>query len=258
MLQDLTPFLTEEIMPNVTQLFADVPDLKTSLEVPTGEVYVLATLDQNGLPLTNDTMLINSEWLEKVGKEVPTTTDELLDVLRAFKDGGDLNENGEDDEIPMSFLYGKGNNGFFGLMGFTGIPAQNKNSRMVMKDGKPAFYPAIDEYKEYLSYLNQIHEEGLLDLEVFTMNGPAYNAKTQTPVPTVGFLSSWSAETVNKPIEGNDPTKEGVYVYVKPLRGPSGVEPKWGMRINPLNGNLSFAMSSKTEDPELIDRKSVV
>lgn len=254
LLQDLNPFFTEDIMPNVTQLLKDVDGLKTALSVPTGEVYVLATLNQNGLPKTNDTMLINSEWLEKVGKEVPTTTDELLDVLRAFKEAGDLNENGEPDEIPMSFVYGEGNNGFFGLMGFTGIPAQNKNSRMVMKDGKPAFYPALDEYKEYLLFLNQIHSEGLLDLEVFTMNNAAYNAKTQNPVPTVGFLSAWSAEFVNKAIEGNDIEKEGTYVYVPPLKGPSGVEPKWGMRVNPLNANLSFAMSAKTEDPELIAR----
>lgn len=254
LLTDLNPYINEDIMPNVTQLFKDVEGLRTSLAVPSGEVYVLATLNQNDLPMTNDTMLINSEWLKKVGKEVPTTTDELLDVLRAFKAAGDLNGNGQDDEIPMSFRYGEGNTGFFGLMGFTGIPAQNKNSRMVMKDGKPAFYPAIDEYKEYLKFLHQIHAEGLLDVEVFTMNNPAYNAKTQTPVPTVGFLSNWSAETVNKAIKGNDPKQDGVYVYVKPLKGPGGVEPKWGLRVNPLNANLSFSMTSQAKEPELIAR----
>lgn len=254
LLLDLNPYINEDVMPNVTQLFKDVKGLKTSLQVPTGEVYVLATLNQNGLPKTNDTMVINSDWLKKVNKQIPTTTEELKDVLRAFKAAGDLNGNGQDDEIPMSFIYGDGNSGFFGLMGFTGIPAQNKNSRMVMKDGKPAFFPALDEYKEYLTFLHEIQAEGLLDPEVFTMNNPAYNAKTQTPTPTVGFLSTWSAETVNKSIKGNDPKKEGTYVYVKPLKGPKGVEPKWGLRVNPLNANLSFAVSAKTEHAELIAR----
>lgn len=79
-LLDLTPYLNEEIMPNVTKLFNEVDGLRTSLEVPTGEVYVLSTLDENGLPETNDTLVINTEWLDKVGKTMPTTTDEFIDV----------------------------------------------------------------------------------------------------------------------------------------------------------------------------------
>lgn len=254
MLLDLNPYVNDDVMPNVNRLFNDVDELRTSLQVPSGELYVLATLNQNDLPSTNDTLLINTEWLQAVNKEMPTTTDELIDVLKAFRDAGDLNGNGQDDEIPMSFLYMDGNNGAFGLMGFTGIPAQNKNSRMVMKDGEPAFFQVLDEYKTYLTFLNELHTENLLDKEVFTMNVPTYNAKTQTSDPTIGVISSWTAETVNKPIESYNADEDGVYQYLPPLKGRDGVEPKWGMRVNPLNANLSFAVNADTEYPEEIAR----
>lgn len=254
MLLDLNKYLNDKYMPNFSRILAAEDGLKNSISVPSGEVYVLPTLNKNSLPNTNDTLVINTEWLDKVGKKKPATIDELVDVLKAFKVAGDLNGNGKNDEIPMSFLYNDGNSGAFGLMGFTGIPAQNKNSRMVMKDGKPAFFPALDEYKEYLKFLNKLHVEGLLDKEVFTMNSPAYNAKTQTKTPTVGVISTWTAETVNKSLPGYDATKEGVYQYLAPLKGPSGVEPKWGLRINALNANLTFAVSAKTKYPEEIVR----
>lgn len=251
-LLDLTPYLTDEVMPNVSKLLNDVEGLRNSLEIPSGGLYALPTLDQNGLPKTNDTLVINTDWLEKVGKEMPTTVDEFIDVLRAFKEAGDINGNGQADEIPFSFLYDGGNNGAFGLMGFTGIPAQNRGTKMVMKDGTPKFYPALDEYKTYLTFLNKLHSEGLLDPEVFTMDQPTYNAKTQNPEPYIGVISTWTAESVNRPIEGFNSEEEGVYQYVKPLQGEEGVEPKWGRRINPLNGNLSFAIAGDTEYPEQI------
>lgn len=258
MLLDFTKYLNDKYMPNFSRILAAEQGLKNSLSVPEGQVYVLPTLDKNTLTNTNDTLVINTDWLNKVGKKKPTTIDELVDVLKAFKAAGDLNGNGKNDEIPMSFLYPMGNNdannSAYGLMGFTGIPAQNKNSRMVMKAGKPAFFPALDEYKEYLKFLNKLHSEGLLDKEVFTMNTPAYNAKTQTKTPMVGVFSTWSAENINKSLPDFDTTKDGIYQYLAPLKGSSGAEPKWGLRVNALNANLSFAVSAKTKYPEEIVR----
>ena len=64
-----------------------------------------------GLVLTPGPFLINKTWLDAVGKEVPTTVDEWVDCLRAFKEAGDLNGNGEADEVPYSF--GMGCDGLF-------------------------------------------------------------------------------------------------------------------------------------------------
>ena len=46
-------------------------------------------------------MMINKAWLDKLGLQVPTTWDELENVLKAFKTQ-DPNGNGQADEIPMN------------------------------------------------------------------------------------------------------------------------------------------------------------
>ncbi len=254
MLFRFNDYLNETYMPNFTRILEACPELLNALSTPEGDVYALPTLNQNGLPKTNDTLMINTEWLKKVNKEMPTTTDELFDVLMAFKEAGDLNGNGKDDEVPLTFKYGENNTGMMSLLGFTGIVSNSKLSRMAMKDGQPVFAPATDEYKEYLTFLNKLYSNGLLDREAFTMDNPAYNAKTQTSTPVAGVLSGWSAELVNRPIAGNDPTKEGVYAYLAPVKGDNGKEPVWGMRVNALNANLSFAISADSEYAEELVR----
>ena len=59
-----------------------------------------------GLVQTPGPFLINKTWLDKVGKDVPTTVDEWKECLEAFKEAGDLNGNGKDDEVPYAFGMG--------------------------------------------------------------------------------------------------------------------------------------------------------
>lgn len=251
---DLTPYINEDIMPNFTDVLEHVDGLKEAISAPTGEIWGLPILDMLSLPKTNDTLLINTEWLEKVNKPMPTTLDELHDVLKAFKEAGDLNGNGKNDEIPLTFRYNEGNAGLFSLMGSTGLVMNGKNERVAKKDGKVVFMPETEEYKEYLTYLNELYADGLIDVEAFTMDKPAFDAKTQTPEPVAGVMSQWSAETVNNMIPGNDPTQDGVYQYMPPLKGEDGVEPVWTPRSNALNGNIGFVVSAKTEHAEELCR----
>ena len=54
-------------------------------------------------PSTYGAMYINQAWLDKLNLATPTTIDELTDVLRGLSaDGGDLNGDGEANEIPFT------------------------------------------------------------------------------------------------------------------------------------------------------------
>ena len=60
------------------------------------------------LPLINllhnhNAIWINQDWLTTLGMELPTTAEELVEVLRAFRDR-DPNGNGRADETPLAFL----------------------------------------------------------------------------------------------------------------------------------------------------------
>lgn len=252
-LLELTDYINADTMPNFTRLTEDRAEILPGISTPEGNIYALPNIEDVSYTATNDTLSINTQWLEAVGKEMPTTTDELFDVLMAFKEAGDLNGNGKSDEIPLTFQYNEGNSGLFGLIGFTGITYNNQHQRMARVDGEVVFVPSTDEFKEYLHFMHKLYSNGLMDIEAFTMDGAAYNAKTQNPEPMVGVISSWSLANINGAIEGNDPYADGVYQYVAPLTGPSGVDPVWAPRITPPNRKFSFAVNAET-DQEIADR----
>lgn len=147
-------YINEEYMPNFYDLCQRAPGLLESITAADGNIYGLPQFDMVGLSITNDTLVINTEWLEKVGKEMPTTIGEFYDVLKAFKEAGDLNGNGKADEIPFTFQFNAGNNGQLSFMGFTGLAYNTQHERVCYKDGKVVYVPQEEEYKEFLIYMN--------------------------------------------------------------------------------------------------------
>ena len=102
-----TEGLIEEYMPNLKAFLDDNEQYQLEITAPDGHKYGFPYVEEmKGLVLTPGPFVINKTWLDKVGKEVPTTVDEWVDCLKAIRDGGDLNGNGEDDEIPMATWFG--------------------------------------------------------------------------------------------------------------------------------------------------------
>ena len=88
-------YINEEYMPNFYALCQRAPGLLESITAADGNIYGLPQFDYSITDVTNDTLIINTEWLEKVGMDMPTTTEEFYQVLKAFKEAGDLNGNGK-------------------------------------------------------------------------------------------------------------------------------------------------------------------
>ena len=63
-----------------------------------GNMYSLSKYEPETWNVTPNRMFINKAWIDKLGLTMPTTTDELKTVLKAFHDQ-DPNENGVQDEI---------------------------------------------------------------------------------------------------------------------------------------------------------------
>ncbi|GJM69723.1 hypothetical protein HMSSN036_19390 [Paenibacillus macerans] len=100
---------------------------------------------------------------------------------------------------------------------------------MLVKDGKPVFYPVSEEYKEGLKYAHKLYAEGLIDKELFTQDATMTSAKQQNAdVPIVGFTNQWTPDAVFGKWSGQ-------YAAIPPLAGPDG------KRYNPGNPNgMSF------------------
>ena len=134
----------DEYMPNFKSIMESDPTMKSLATSADGHIYGLPA-KKPCRPTVGNQLFINKTWLDNLGLDVPTTYDEFVDVLRAFKEQ-DANGNGDaSDEIP----YGTGNADatmFFCLPFGVRVGGENTYS-MTMEDGSPVFIPTSEEYK---------------------------------------------------------------------------------------------------------------
>ena len=203
------------------------PNLYQETTTPDGNMYSL----QSHNPAVHTTMpykmWINTVWLDNLGLEMPTTTEEFYEVLKAFKEE-DANGNGDpDDEIPLSTCTsGAGTqiDGFI-MNAFTyNDPANANAKRMRINDeGKVEASFTDEAYREGLRFLNRLYEEGLLYPDVFTQD-----QKTQTALneagdqPRIGCMMSQAMGYLVSSLV--DSTRWQEYEALMPLEGPEGVQ----------------------------------
>ena len=125
-----------------------------------------------GLVLTPGPFEINADWLEQVGMDMPTTVDEWVECLKAFRDAGDLNGNGEADEVPLAVQFGQhdtfGSNDLF--YRFTAAFGQADSycegnryaDHLFMKDGKVIFSAMDEAFRKTAEFFNMLWEEDLI------------------------------------------------------------------------------------------------
>ena len=121
-------------------------------------------------------MFVNKTWLDKLDLEMPTTTEELYQVLVAFKNG-DPNGNGEADEI--HFGAPNFNYIYYSLLGAFGGGTRGVHDTVVDADpetGYPRILGASDAWKDMLTFCNKLYTEELLDNAIFTMKDAQYTA----------------------------------------------------------------------------------
>ena len=136
--------LIDKYMPNLQAVFEKYPEYRTMCTAPDGHIYSFPWIEQLGsgkeaIQAIGDIPYINKKWLDYLGLEIPTTTDELEQVLIQFRDhADDLKQEFsiEGDVIPMSFIINNGDqdpsiliNGFGDGYGDTGDVAKGKNHR---------------------------------------------------------------------------------------------------------------------------------
>ncbi|MBP1991020.1 extracellular solute-binding protein [Paenibacillus eucommiae] len=153
LIHDLKPFI-EQFAPDMNNFFKEMPIVEALITEPTGEILKIPIVAMTGdyLPA----YLIREDWLTKVGKSYPQTIDELVDVLKAFRDE-DPNGNGLKDEISMALAPG-----FINLLA-SSFDVHPNYSFYPDAQGKIEYVPITDKYKVFLQFLNMLYREKLLD-----------------------------------------------------------------------------------------------
>jgi putative aldouronate transport system substrate-binding protein len=234
-----------EITPNY-QLVApeDKATMLTAITSADGNIYVLPKFEPETWNLTASRMYMNYAWLDKLGLSAPATTDELYDVLAAFRDG-DPNGNGQQDEIGVYgyFSGGYGENIILPLLNaFVFLP--NASSLTLDETGETVIAPFTSEaFQKGLVYLNKLYSDGLLDASLFTADQQQYRAVLNNEINIVGITSAGSLS--NWPDVQNNPNFDEMDI-ITPLTGPDGAK---YAPYTPYSPGLSFFITSKCSDP---------
>ena len=239
--------LVDKWAPNVKKLFEMRPEYRQAAIAPDGKMYSIPSVNELLYRENPDAYFINKTWLKKLGLAAPTTTDELYDVLLAFKNK-DPNGNGARDELPLSFIFNQESQGFWSMFGSFGV-LDNLRNHLNVESDKVLFAPARPEYREALLYFRRLYAAGLVDPESFTQNVQQYNAKGRSKTMVVGSYIDWLDENaVGLPRAVDD------YDAVPPLKGPKGHR-LW----NRYDGQMllargAFVITSANKHPEIAMR----
>lgn len=169
---DLAPYI-KKYAPFTVSEYNKYPELVKEITAENGAIYYMPSINASPRDLVSTyPEWINTQWLSNLDLEMPTTLEELYDVLVAFKTR-DANLDGDSmNEIPV---LSRKDSGKFALLVLSALGVVS--DRNAIMDGRYVYVPTTENYKEYLKWMNKFYAEGLLDNEYFTMTSEAMTAK---------------------------------------------------------------------------------
>lgn len=227
--------------PNFKKIVDRLEDVRKGIYTTNGNIFALPSCTDAYTIETSRRYFINKKWMDKVGMKMPTTTDDLYNLLKAFKDK-DANGNGKQDEIPLtSHSYWGVLDEFKGSFGIGNRGVTHGLVDMDEKTGKLRFTAAAPEYKEFLQYANKLYKEGLIDEEIFTMDTTKLIAKGDQDL-----VGSFGA--INDTLIGSKYISDFTPITA-PLKGPNG-DMLWPNKRPHLGTSGTFAITNKCKYPE--------
>ena len=184
--------------------------------------------------------VIRTDWLEKLGLDAPKTTDDLYNVLKAFKTQ-DPNGNGQADEIPMTAaLFKHTSHGIGNLLWAFGT-----HYDFYLEDGKVKYGVLEDKFEDGLKYITKLFSEGLIDPDYILLDRNKMDAKVTAD--KAGFLFGFQPTKVMGAMENVDPSFK--WEGIEWLTGPDGDRksfiPDYGKDV----GYASVAITTACKNP---------
>lgn len=203
------------------KLFESKPWVKEVITMPDGNIYDLPRVNECYHCTMDHKLYMYKPWLDKLGLEIPKTTDDFYDVLKAFKEN-DPNGNGKKDEIPMSGSE-KSWNADVRTFLMNAFIYNDGDRNMTVKDGKIEVAYNKPEWRDGLRYISKLYKEGLIATESFTQDGDQL-LRMGTQMPNIlGCAPGGSPGCITKALD-EDPKRDFDFVTISPLEGPNGVK----------------------------------
>ena len=204
---DITPYVTAETMPNYYGLIYESEhsaDIQRDA-LTDGKILAMYTIKENPI-FDIGGSIIRADWLEELNLEVPYTYDEYTDVLLAFMSEYDLSmpyvlsSATQNQRSTMIQSFGTG-----GVV----LDGHRSGTHYFHNDGDVYSSLNTDEYRAYLSQMNEWYELGIITSDFINVSDMTDNSD-RVGLATSGKAGIWygrpsdliSAYAVS---EGSDP-----------------------------------------------------
>ncbi len=173
LVQAFTMAELQEKVPNYYNLIANNEYINRALVLTDGTIAAFCHVEESTARNAYSGYAIRKDWLDRLNLEVPTTIDELHDVLAAFKEQ-DANGNGDpNDELPMSDRVSlnliKELGSAWGLI--------YNYPQLDPETGKVTYWTEINDgqnFRDFTMTMRKWYAEGLID--------PSFTSNTQTEI----------------------------------------------------------------------------
>lgn len=231
------PRLVEnQLLANVDDMYDMMPGRTSKLYDASAKAFTSFTVQEKGKTVThsyglaqpgsivrNEGVLIRKDWLDKLGLSVPKTTDEFLEVMKAFT-YKDPDGNGKDDTYGIGGYLevsatneglGRRFDPIFGAFGVAGTWNLSSVETAGLNINKPEYYDAMEFFKK------------IIDEKVIDPNWLAYKKddfRAAWKQGRFGIMreqnAAYSSKSNYAPFDKNFP--EGEWIIVNPPVGPAG------------------------------------
>lgn len=241
---DISQYL--DLMPNYTAFMEENPNYTAYTKADGGAIYGINRLTPGNLANANVPIWYHKDILKDTGVSEIKTTEDFYNVLKAIKEK-------DSSMIPLAAT-------------FDAVPAQRvdqilraafgvyswENSYMLIpdQDDKLSLGDISDNNREYLTYMNRLWDEDLLDHDAFIISRDEYRAKVQSG--KVAFFSDFGGLPA---AVGTDKTlaQQQEYEFLVGLKSDS-VDKLTYVFNSGILANARIFVNAKTEYPEAICR----
>lgn len=197
-----------------------------------GKIYAIPETG-SGLAVGEE-LVVRQDWMDELGLKTPTNTDELYTVLKTIKEKKNIAPLTGSKDAKESII---------GDIGAAfGVTADwvNQNGTLVHQVETPAM-------KEFLTYMNKLYKEGLIDQEMPINTSAKAIEKFSSGKAAIFKQAYWNAGTTEKALKKNDPNaKTAIIPFLKDKSGKASTFVKanttWFVTIPKVSKHKEDAM----------------
>lgn len=172
----LLQFANDDLLTDIAPYLDNYPNLKNAMPeeawlpvTQEGKIWAIPYNRHDGF---HQVVYINKTWLDTLELEIPRTIDEFYEVMKAFTEQ-DPDRNGKKDTFG---LLGNSDLSYGGRIFLAAFDAEAYRFR----DGELQPPEITEEYRSYLTFMNRLISENILDPEWPTITGAIFREKVNT------------------------------------------------------------------------------